>query len=254
MADAAQPLDLTVRLLVFGEQHDQFDQQRQVADQVRALAERQRLAAVVLEMADAPHSTRGLPHDAEPAQVRDALHWRNWPWEAYAAVVMNAVRAGVPVWGGNLPRADMRAAMADAQLDALVDAATFERLAEAVRNGHCNLLPASQLPGMVRIQLARDRSMARVAAAAVEAAGSNQTVLLLAGAQHAARDRGVPLHLLADKRWSADAIHVVLFGRAPDELPADEWREALLTPQPDYCDQLRQRAAAPGAASGNAGR
>jgi uncharacterized iron-regulated protein len=247
-------LEATVRLLVFGEQHDQSDQQRQVADQVRALAEQQSLAAVVLEMADAPHSTRGLPRDAEPAQVRDALHWRGWPWEAYAAVVMNAVRAGVPVLGGNLPRADMRAAMDDAQLDALVDATTFGRLADAVRNGHCDLLPASQLPGMVRIQLARDRSMAAVVAAAAATAAPRQTVLLLAGAQHAARDRGVPLHLLADKRWSPDAIHVVLFGRAPDALPADERREALLTPQPDYCDQLRQRQAAPGAASGNAGR
>src|SRR5690349_10330275 len=40
------------RVLLYGEQHDQPDQQRQVAQAVRELASRQRLAAVVLEMAE----------------------------------------------------------------------------------------------------------------------------------------------------------------------------------------------------------
>ena len=44
------------RLLIFGEQHDQPDQQRQVADAVQALAARGELAAVVLEMAERPHA------------------------------------------------------------------------------------------------------------------------------------------------------------------------------------------------------
>jgi uncharacterized iron-regulated protein len=96
------------RLLFFGEQHDQPDQQRQVAAEVQALAARGELAAVVLEMAEQPHRTSALPRDAGEAAVREARQWKGWPWEPYAPVVMNAVRAGVPVLGGNLPRSAMR--------------------------------------------------------------------------------------------------------------------------------------------------
>lgn len=224
-------------VLIFGEAHDQPDQQRQVADEVRRLAAAQHLAAVVLEMAEAPRDTRGLPRNASEADVQQALQWRGWPWEAYAAVVMNAVRAGVPVLGGNLPREQMRAAMADAALDASLPAAVREKLAHEVRDGHCGLMPDAQLPGMVRIQIARDRSLAEVTAQASRDAAAGQQVLLLAGAQHASRDRGVPLHLAA-----IDAtlpLRVVLFGDPADSLVADERRVALRTPQPDPCEGLR---------------
>ncbi len=233
-AGAAPP-----RLLIFGEQHDQVDQQRQVAAEVTALAERGQLAAVVLEMAEQPHRTSALPRDASDAAVRDALQWKGWPWEPYAAVVMNAVRAGVPVLGGNLPRAEMRAAMADSALDAKIDDAVRGLLSDAVRSGHCDLLPASQLPGMVRIQIARDLAMARVAAEALRSAPAESTVLLLTGAQHASRDRGVPRHLATiDATWP---VRVVMFGEAGPDLLADERRAAAFTPQEDHCEALRKR-------------
>jgi uncharacterized iron-regulated protein len=250
LACAALPaLAAAPRLLIFGEQHDQPDQQRQVADEVQALAQRGKLAAVVLEMAEAPHSTAALPRDAAEAQVRDALQWRGWPWEPYAAVVMNAVRAGVPVLGGNLPRAAMRAAMADSALDTQVDAAVRALLADAVRTGHCNLLPAAQEPGMVRIQIARDQSMARVTAHALRTAPPGSTVLLLTGAMHASRDRGVPVHLQRELSPQPLSLHVVLFSPATDGLSADERRIAIVTPQQDHCEALRQQLAAPKAAS-----
>jgi uncharacterized iron-regulated protein len=230
-------------LLIFGEQHDQPDQQRQVAAEVQRLAAAGTLAAVVLEMAEAPHNTSALPRDAAPAQVRDALRWRGWPWEPYADVVMNAVRAGVPVLGGNLPREAMRGAMADATLDAQVGDRVRESLSAAVRSGHCHLLPATQEPGMVRIQIARDRSMAQVAAAALQAAPRDASVLLLTGAMHASRAHGVPLHLPPDAR-----LRVVLFGQADDGLVADERRSALVMPQPDACEALRKRLATPASA------
>ena len=225
-------------LLIFGEVHDQPDQQRQVADEVQRLAAAGRLAAVVLEMAEVPHGSAGLPRDASEAQVQQALHWRGWDWEPYAAVVMNAVRSGVPVLGGNLPREQMRAAMADAGLDAAVPPMVRELFAQEVRDGHCGLLPEAQVPGMVRIQIARDRSMAATASQAARAAAAQQMVLLLAGAQHASRDRGVPLHLAAtDPRLP---IRVVMFGELSSRLVADEHRDARLTPQTDHCEGLRR--------------
>lgn len=233
-------------LLIFGEVHDQPDQQRQVADEVQRLAAAGRLAAVVLEMAEVPHSTAALPHDATAAQVQQALQWRGWPWERYEAVAMNAVRAGVPVLGGNLPRERLRATMAEASLDDKLSAATRERLAQAVREGHCKLLPDAQVPGMVRIQIARDLSLANTAAQALRDARPDQTVLLLAGAQHASRDRGIPLHLGASV--PSLPVHVVMFGALSDQLDADERRDARLTPQPNHCEELQRSlgASAPG--------
>ena len=67
---------------------------------------------------------------------------------------------------------------------------------------------------MVRIQIARDRAMAEVVATALRKAPPGSTVLLLTGAQHASRDRGVPLHLQHDAGVAAADIHVVIFGEA----------------------------------------
>jgi uncharacterized iron-regulated protein len=200
---------------------------------------------VVIEMADAGRSTAGLPRDSSDAAVREALAWTGWTWADYAGVVMAAVHAGVPVLGGNLPRAGMRETMRDASLDGRVDAAARTLLADAVRTGHCNLLPESQIPGMVRIQIARDVSMARTVSAALDAAPAGQRVLLLTGAQHASRDRGVPLHLPP-----GTSLHVTMFGEGPPGLMADERRPARRTERPDPCDGLRERLSAPRPASG----
>lgn len=223
-------------VLIFGELHDQPDQQRQVADEVRRRAEAGTLAAVVLEMAERGRDTRTLRADADEARVREALGWRGWPWEPYAAIVMHAVRAGVPVIGGNLPRETMRDAMRDDTLDARVAPPVLDRLARAVRDGHCGLLPQSQEAGMVRIQIARDRALAATVAEAHARAAPGHDVLLLAGAQHASRDRGVPLHLPADL-----PVQVVLFGTPAVGLQGDDWRAYDPTPQPDPCDALREQ-------------
>ena len=243
------PVTQAAELLIFGEVHDQPDVQRQVAAEVQRLAADGQLAAVVLEMAEAPHRTSGLPRDATEAQVQQALQWRGWPWPPYAAVVMNAVRGGVPVIGGNLPRAQMRAAMADTRLDAWVPPPAHELLAQEVRDGHCGLLPDAQLPGMVRIQIARDRAMAAAARDALREAGPQQTVVLLAGAQHASRDRGIPLHLASVEQGVP--LRVVMFGELSAHLSADEHRPAVLTPQADHCTELSRQlgaAAAPASA------
>ena len=108
-----------VDALLLGEQHDAPEHQRWEADSVRWLAERGRLAALVIEMAEAGTGTNGLPPGANAAQVYAALRWNEaaWPWERYGPVVMAAVAAGVPVRGGNLPMSRMRAAMQDEALD-----------------------------------------------------------------------------------------------------------------------------------------
>jgi len=224
------------QVLIFGEQHDQPDHQNQTAGAVAELGSRGRLAALVIEMAERGHNTTGLPRDADAARVRETLAWSGWEWPVYEGVVMAAVRAGVPVLGGNLPRTALRETMADASRDALLDAGARERLTEAVREGHCGLLPAEQEPGMVRVQIGRDQSLA---ATVIEALRPGQQVILLTGAQHASRDRGVPLHLA--RQAPAPSVHVLIFGEQGHDLAADELRAARLTPRPDPCEGLAQR-------------
>lgn len=233
----------SAQVLLYGEQHDQPDHQRRVAAEIERLARAGRLGAVVIEMAERGRSTTGLPRGADAAQVRAALAWGGpggsggWDWDTYAPVVLAAVRAGVPVFGGNLPRDQLRAAMADAARDAQVDAAARERLAVAVREGHCGLLPAAQEPGMVRVQIARDRSMAEAIAAAPK------VVLLLTGAQHAARDRGVPRHLATIAPELG--VQVTIFGAPIGGLVADRWQAAERVSRPDPCEGLARQLGRP---------
>ncbi len=120
------PALLPTDILLIGEQHDAPQHHALELAAVESLTARSRLAALAIEMAEEGRDTTGLPPTATEAQVRAALHWDEaaWPWNDYAATVMAAVRAGVPVVGANLPRSRMKDAMADVSLDAqLPDAA-----------------------------------------------------------------------------------------------------------------------------------
>lgn len=212
---------LPADVILIGEQHDAVEHQRMHRRAIELLAARGALAAVALEMANAGRSTSALPPDASESAVRTALAWdeAGWPWTAYAPAVMAAVKAGVPVVGANLPRSESRAAMADASLDALVPAAVLRAQHDAVRAGHCGLLPEAQVGPMARVQLARDRTMAQ---AISKSAVAGKTVVLLAGAKHIDPAVGVPLHLPPTLRSRSE--------RLPEQ-----------PPQRDYCEELREQ-------------
>jgi uncharacterized iron-regulated protein len=206
-------------LLLLGEQHDASGHRRLQQQAVERLAAQGRLAALAVEMAEQGPSTRGLSSSASQDSVRRALHWNEagWPWPTYAPVVMAAVRAGVPVLGANLPRSRMAAAMADESLDGTLGAAALKAQQQAIRAGHCGLLPESQIAPMTRIQIARDRSMAQVLEQAVV---PGKTVVLIAGNGHVDPALGIPQHLPADLRAEARAL--------PPE-----------PPKKDYCEEMR---------------
>jgi uncharacterized iron-regulated protein len=183
-----------VEAVLLGEQHDATSQPRLQERWVATLAQRGELAALALEMADRGTSTAGLPRDASAAQVQAALHWdsESWPWERYEGPVMAAVRAGVPVVGANLPMEQLRPAMQDRSLDMLLPGPALKAQQQAIRRGHCDLLPEQQITPMTRVQIARDRSMAQTIAGA---AAPGKTVVLIAGAGHVQADVGIPQHL-----------------------------------------------------------
>lgn len=215
--DALLPADA----VLLGEQHDAEQHQEAHLAAVQSLASRGMLAALALEMAEQGVTTSGLPRDADDAAVRAALRWNEeaWPWKAYGPAAMAAVKAGVPVLGANLPRARMRASMADTQLDTLLKPDAFEQQRKTMADGHCGLLPESQLVPMARIQVARDRAMAQTVAGA---ARPGQTVLLVAGAGHVDTALGVPQHL-------------------PPTLKSRSLEWPKQPPKKDYCAELRQR-------------
>lgn len=232
-------------LLLLGEQHDADDHQRLARLSTEQLAAQDRLAAVVLEMAERGTSTRGLPRDASEADARERLRWNTagWPWERYGPVVMAAVRAGVPVWGGNLPRAAMRDAMRDVGLDTRISPAALQAQFHNIREGHCGLLPETQIPGMARIQVARDVALARTL---TDVTDGSRLVLLLAGGQHVLRDRGAPVHLPPELNRRARVVLMVA-GDGPHTGPgADRVWQTPATPPRDHCAELRQQLQRPG--------
>lgn len=231
--EGAAPTDI----LLLGEQHDAPDHQRLQRDTVLWLAARGRLAALVLEMAERGHSTAALPQDATEEKVQAALQWHDaaWPWSTYGPVVMAAVRAGVPVLGGNLPRSAMAVAMQETRWDGHLSSTARQQLLDALQDGHCGLLPAARLPAMARIQIARDASLARTAQEAVR---PGQTVLLVAGGEHVLRHRGIPTH------WPRSLTSKVLSAHTDPALAATKTgvdiaiTTAPLPPQ-DACAVLR---------------
>ncbi|MGV8804772.1 MAG: ChaN family lipoprotein [Polaromonas sp.] len=234
--DALLPADV----LLVGEQHDAAEHQRIQQEVISALAARDQLAGVALEMADAGASTAALQPSATEEQVRRALQWDNkgWPWRAYGPAVMTAVRAGVPVLGGNLPRADMSAATADSRYDTRLSGPALKAQQQKIRLGHCQLLPEQQITPMTRIQIAKDISMARTLE---QLAVPGKVVLLLTGNGHADRLLGVPQHLRADLK--AKSIHLRA-GEGSTADSADAFDTVWATPavaQKDYCAELKKQ-------------
>lgn len=233
---------LPTPLLLVGEQHDAPAHQALQRELVEALAGQGQLAALVMEMLDKGRQAHGLPRDADEATVRAALQWTEehsagWPWAAYGPVVMAAVRAGVPVVGGNLPRADMRAAMADRALDDRLPPEALAQQRASIRDGHCGLLPESQIEPMTRIQIARDRSLAQVALARL---APGQTVLLVAGNGHVRRDLGIPLHL-----GPLSGVRVLMAQAGSPAMPGTAQPDAVwptpAVPARDHCAELRRQ-------------
>ncbi len=236
--------------ILLGEQHDAPEHHRLERATVQWLAARGVLAALALEMAEQGHDTTSLPRDASTTQVRDALAWddRGWPWADYGPVVMAAVRAGVPVLGANLPRAQMRAAMQDTALDARLPPVAWAEQQSRIREGHCDLLPESQIIPMTRVQIARDIALADTVARAVQ---PGRTVLLVAGNGHVQRGLGVPMHLppsvtvkviSAQSRQSLQADRANTAAAKPNrpDAGADRvWATPALPPR-DPCVELRR--------------
>lgn len=244
---------LPAQVLLLGEQHDAPEHQQRQREVLDALIAQRQAAALVIEMAEQGGDTRQLPTHASEADARQALGWSaseaaGWDWAVYGSLVMRAVRAGVPVWGGNLPRAQLRHTMQDATLDNRLTAPALQTQQNQIREGHCQLLPESQIGPMTRVQIARDRALASTAEGAMR---TGQTVLLVAGNQHVRRDLGVPVHLSTqlkarvvlmqsgDNSTTAGTGTATRTDASADQLVADQVWQTAAMPAQDHCAEFK---------------
>lgn len=233
---------LPADVLLVGEQHDaaaHHDLEQQI---IAVLAAKGQLAAVALEMADVGPSTATLKPSASEEQARRALNWheKSWPWAAYSPAVMTAVRAGIPVLGANLPRGELPDSMRDSTLDTRLPGPALKAQQQAIRLGHCNLLPETQIAPLTRAQIAKDITMAE---AIHLAALPGKVVVLLTGNGHADRLLGVPQHLPKDLQ--VKVIHLRAGGAAasPPTDPRDSVWATPALPVTDYCAGLSKSLA-----------
>ncbi|MFL1515793.1 ChaN family lipoprotein [Pseudomonas prosekii] len=231
--------------LIVGEQHDNRDHHQLQLWLLQALGQRRAQGSLLLEMltpdqqprVDAVRRAPTLPND-----LPGALAWQpGWDWDLYGPIVRFALGQPYPLLAANLDNSQMRAfykqppVLSGARSNA---PAVKEVLLEQISESHCGLLPKSQMPAMLAVQQQRDRRMAeRLIAAPMPS-------LLFAGAYHARKDVGVPLHVLDLGEREAPTV-LLLAERGSQVTPAmaDYVWFTPATPAQDYCAQMREQMA-----------
>lgn len=122
------------------------------------------------------------------------LNWdkSGWPaWKYYAPIFQTAISNDLPLIGANLKhRAKLTPArMKRLQIDGPLPGELADRLLDTVDAGHCRLVPKSALAPMVAVQRKRDAVLAE------NLMKFDRPAVLIAGANHARADFGVPFVL-----------------------------------------------------------
>lgn len=240
--------ELLVRLakpsrVIVGEQHDNRDQHELQRWLLQALGEQRAQGSLLLEMLTPNQQLRvdDIRHASTlPADLPSALAWEEgWDWDLYGPIVRFALAQPYPLLSANLDTVEVRAFYADPPTlsGTRANAAPVKaELLEQISGSHCGLLPASQLPAMLAVQQQRDRRMAERLLAAPAPA------LLFAGAYHARKDVGVPIHVLDLGAPEAPTVLMLAQeGGVVTAAMADYVWYTPATPAPDYCAQMRKQ-------------
>jgi uncharacterized iron-regulated protein len=186
------------RHVILGEAHDNPEHHRLQRVALEALAARGEKRLLAMEQFDIEYQpaidaarSKKANEGADAERIADAGHFdrQGWNWPLYRPLVQFALEHGWPLVAANLSRAEARAIVADPARSGLPPAppTVVRALERDIIDGHCGVAPdAQRLAGMVEAQRARDAHMASVL---------HSASVLIAGAGHARRDRGVPLYL-----------------------------------------------------------
>lgn len=229
--------------LIVGEQHDNLDHHELQLWLLKSLGERRAQGSLLLEMLTPDQQLRvdDVRHaSTPPADLPGALVWQSgWDWNLYGPIVRFALTQPYPLLAANLDTLEVRAVYANPPtLAGSRSNATSvkDELLEQVSDSHCGLLPKSQMPAMLAVQQQRDRRMAERLLAAPTPS------LLFAGAYHARKDVGVPIHVLDLGEPQAPAVLMLAEqGSEVTSAMADYVWYTPATPPQDYCAQMRKQ-------------
>jgi uncharacterized iron-regulated protein len=229
--------------LIVGEQHDNRDHHELQRWLLQALGEQRPQGSLLLEMLTPDQQQRvdDVRHASTlPADLPDALAWQpGWDWNLYGPIVRFALTQPHPLLAANLDTVEVRAFYSQPPILSGArsnTAAVKAELLAQISESHCGLLPASQMPAMLAVQQQRDRRMAERLLAAPAPA------LLFAGAYHARKDVGVPIHAL--DLGAPEAPTVLMLAQQGSEVTAamaDYVWYTPATPAPDYCAEMRKQ-------------
>jgi len=202
---------ISARVVLLGEIHDNVDHHRLQEEVLAAMLKAGRAPALAMEQFDLGHQAALDSAQAQgirdPERIADAggLDRKGWNWPLYRPLVARALSADLRVVAANVSREEARAlAKSGKPAEGLQPAEPGLRasLEQDIVDGHCGYRPPPPvLAGMVEAQRARDAQMA----AALVRSGTPGAVLI-AGAGHTRRDRGVPAYLPAAIREATLAI------------------------------------------------
>ncbi|AXI63483.1 iron(III) ABC transporter [Pseudomonas kribbensis] len=242
------PRELLTRLaeparVIVGEQHDNADHHAVQLWLLQSLGEKRPQGSLLLEMLTPDQQSRvdGVRRAPKPpADLPVELAWQEgWDWNLYGPIVRFAFTQPYPLLAANLDNSEIRAFYRQPpvlQGERSNAQSVKNELAGQISDSHCGLLPQSQMPAMLAVQQQRDRRMAtRLLAAPAPA-------LLFAGAFHARKDVGVPLHVL--DLGAPEAPVVLMLAEQGSEVTAamaDYVWFTPSTPKPDYCAEMRKQ-------------
>ncbi|WLG84050.1 ChaN family lipoprotein [Pseudomonas cucumis] len=229
--------------LIVGEQHDNRDHHQLQLWLLQALGDRRPQGSLLLEMLTpdqqvrVDHVRHALPL---PTDLPNALAWQSgWDWNLYGPIVGFALTQPYPLLAANLDTLEVRTVYAEPPtLSGSRSNAPMvkETLLAQISDSHCGLLPTSQMPAMLTVQQQRDRRMAERLLAAPAPS------LLFAGAYHARKDVGVPIHVQDLGEHEAPTV-LMLAEQGAEVTPAmaDYVWYTPATPPQDYCAQMRKQ-------------
>jgi len=255
--------------VILGETHDNPDHHRLQAQLLQALVDAGRRPTLGFEMLDLDQQPalseflEGHPTDA--LALGPAVNWADsgWPaWSIYAPIAKVALAHDLPIIAANLPAKTIKEVafkgyealepdqVTELGLDQPWPAMQRESMLNELFQSHCELMPKSDLTGMLHAQRTRNAIMAwRM----TTTAGPDGAVLIT-GSGHARTDYGMPLNLHEDAT-APTVVSVALIEVDPGtRKPADYAAEynvaqlpfdyVLFTPaaeREDPCVALRKR-------------
>ena len=209
----------TARFVVLGEVHDNVIHHRLQAEVLEALLQQGRRPALAMEQFDREHQpsldAARASGELDAGRIADAGRFdrKGWRWSDYRPLIQLAATNGLAILAANLSREDARAVMRSGRAAEglpVTDPTMQVALERDIVDGHCGFRPPDPvLTGMVEAQRARDASMAKTLAGA-----QSSGAVLIAGAGHARRDRGVPAYLPTSMR--EEVLSIAYIALDPD--------------------------------------